>query len=135
MLTSFVVVPQVRKPGSLFKPKKDKFHVIQLDFYNLVFRASNLEPISVDVARASMMDKLVTSAKKQHGIDISDAGDDIGRAVELWVDRLNAKAERQVVLLVDEYDYLVTHTLDNPAKAELMAKDVLAPFSARRKSE
>ena len=121
---------QVLQPGSPFKPTTGQFHVIQLDFSYLAFKESDTsgDRISVDVARKSMIDMLVDSAKEQHSIDISDAGVDIGRAVELWEARLNARAERPIVLLVDEYDYLVAHTLDDPAMAELMAKDVLAPF-------
>ena len=120
-------VVQVLAPGSPFKPKKGRFHVIYLDFSSL--RASGF-----DVAKASMTRYLAWSAQEQHGIDISDAGADIGETVKLWVHRLNASEQRPVVMLVDEYNHPVVHSLHKPAMAELIASDVLGPFFAATKT-
>ena len=122
---------QVLKPDSPFKPRQGKFHVIHLDFAGL--KATSGPPgsasvFSLDAAATSLMAMLVDSAQRQHGIDISDAGVDIGRAVELWVMRLNATDKRPIVMLVDEYDSLFIQTLDDPAMAELIAFRVMAPF-------
>ena len=56
--------------------------------------------------------------------------------MELWVERLRVndsksapgQCPRPIVLLVDEYDWLLTHTLDRPALGEEIARLVLAPF-------
>ena len=120
---------QVLDPGSPFKPQKGKFHVIQLDF-------ADLETGDVDVAKASMMDRLVHSARRRYGIDISDAGNDIGFAVALWVERLNATRMHPVVMLVDEYDSPIIRTLAvrDPAMAEQIATRFMAPFFIATKS-
>ena len=129
---AFYCMVQVLAPGSPFKPTEGKFEVINLDFS--VLKAKAQGSVGLGTAEASMMSFLVHNAQWQHGIDISDAGNDIAFAVTLWVKRLHAREKRPIVMLVDEYDSLIIHTLGEPAMAELIATEVMAPFFTATKS-
>ena len=131
----FHCVVQVLEPGSPFEPQHGQFHVIQLNFSGLQASAPGSgSQFNLDAAKSSLMNNLVRSARRQHGIDIRGAGNDFEEAVALWVDRLNATKVRPIVMLVDEYDALIIHTLGEPAMAELIATEVMAPFFTATKT-